>query len=237
MYCAKGGVFIKRRSKDTLCILRVWLIFLLIFSIIMGYIYYKMQPVILRYAESIAETVMLNSANEAIVNIFKDEKINYNDIAVLTQNNDGKIISLEIDTYKINHFKSLISNEISKIIANRERYSVSIPVGSFLANTYTTGFGPDINFKMQITTTAYVDFDHEFSSAGINQVLHRVVVKIKICGSLLVAGYKKGITVNTSSIAAQTVIVGTVPENFTNVIENDSDNTAGLINDYGAVGE
>lgn len=237
MYCEKGGVFIKKCRNGTLGILRAWLVLLLIVSIIMGYIYYKMQPVILRYAESIAETTMLNSANQAIVNILKNEKINYNDIAILTQNKDGEIISLEVDTYKINQFKSLISNEISKIIADNERYTVSIPIGSFLANTYTTGFGPDINFKMQITTTAYVDFDHEFSSAGINQVLHRVVVKIKICGSLLVAGYKKTITVNTSALAAQTVIVGIVPENFTNVIENEDDNTAGLINDYGAVGE
>ncbi len=237
MYCAKGGVFIKSCRTNTMRILRAWLVLLLIVSIIMGYIYYKMQPVILRYAESIAETAMLNSANEAIVNIFKDKKISYEDIAVLTQNKDGKIISLEIDTYKINHFKSLISTEISKIIANKERYTVSIPIGSFLANTYTTGYGPDINFKMQTTTTAYVDFDHEFRSAGINQVLHRVVVKIKICGSLLVAGYKKSITVNTSALAAQTVIVGAIPENFTNVIESQDDNTAGLINDYGAIGE
>ena len=237
MYCAKGGVFIKKVRNNTFYILRAWLILLLIVSIIIGYIYYKIEPVIIRYCESIAETVMLNSANEAIVNIFENEKITYSDIAVLSQNKDGEIISLEVDTYKINHFKSSISNEIARIIAKKERYTVPIPIGTFFANTYTTGFGPNINFKMHITTTAYVDFDHEFKSAGINQVLHRVVVKIKICGSLLVAGYKKSITVNTSAIAAQTVIVGTVPNNFTNVIENQDDNTAGLINDYGASGE
>ena len=196
-----------------------------------------MQPVILRYAESIAETVMLNSANDAVVKILNEKDFNYNDIAILSQNNQGQIISLEIDTYKVNYFKSMISNKISEIIAERERYDLSIPIGTFLANTYTVGFGPDINFKMHMTTTAFVDFQHEFRAAGINQVLHRVVVNIKICGTLLVAGYKKGITVNTSAIAAQTVIVGAVPENFTNVIENEDDNTAGLINDYGAVGE
>ena len=233
----EGGVFIKRCKKEAIYVLRAWLVLLLVISIVLGYIYYKIQPVILRYAESIAETVMLNSANEAIVNVFKNEKISYNDIAVLTQNTEGKIISLEVDSYKINYLKSLISNEISKIIAKRERYSVPIPLGTLFANTYTTGFGPDINFKMHITTTAYLDFDHEFRSAGINQVLHRVVVNIKIGGSLLVAGYKKSITVNTSAIAAQTVIVGAVPENFTNVTENEDDNTAGLINDYGASGE
>ncbi len=230
-------IVIKKPKNNFYCILRAWSVVILIICIIFGLIYYQMQPVIIRYSESIAETVMLNSANEAIVNIFKEQNINYNDIAVLTENKDGKIVSLEVDTYKINHFKSLISNDISRIIGQKERYNVSIPIGTFFGNSYTNGFGPNINFKMHITTTAYVDFDHEFKSAGINQVLHRVVVKIRINGSLLIAGYKKNITVNTSALAAQTVIVGATPENFTNVIETQDDNTAGLINDYGAVGD
>lgn len=196
-----------------------------------------MQPIVLRYAESIAETIMLNSANEAVVKVLEQKEYDFKEIAVLSKNDNDEIISLEMDTYKVNFLKSLISNEISHIINERERYSVAIPVGTFLANTYTTGLGPDINFKMQMTSTAFVDFEHEFRAAGINQVLHRVVIKIKICGSLIVAGYKRSITTNTSAIASQTVIVGKIPQNFTNVIEEESDNTAGLINDYGAVGE
>ena len=194
-----------------------------------------MQPVIIRYAESVAETVMLNSANEAIVKILDNEDIDYNDIVILTTNSDGTVTSLETDVYKTNYLKSNISNEISKIIAERERYTVSIPLGTFLANTYTSGLGPDVNFKMQITTTAFVDFEDEFRSAGINQVLHSINVKIKINGSIIVAGYKKGINVSTTAMVAQTVIVGTVPDSFTNVIEEESDNTAGLINDYGGI--
>ncbi len=208
---------------------------LLAISVGLGYIYYKMQPVIMRYAESAAETIMLNSANEAVIEILNKENFDYNDIAVLSKNSDGEIISLEIDTYKVNYLKSHISNEIAKIIADKERYTISIPIGTFFANTYTSGLGPDIDFKMQMTSTAFVNFEHEFRSAGINQVLHRVIVNIKINGNLLIAGYKRTISVNTSAIAAQTVIVGGVPEGFTNVIEEESDNTAGLINDYGAV--
>ncbi len=194
-----------------------------------------MQPIIIRYAESVAETVMLTSANEAVVKILDKDGFEYNDIAVLTENEDGKIISLQTDTYKVNYLKSHIANEIAKIIADKERYTVSIPIGTFLANTFTSGFGPDINFKMQITSTTFVDFEHEFRSAGINQVLHRIVVNIKITGSLIIAGYKKSITADTSAIAAQTVIVGEVPDAFTNVVEKESDNTAGLLNDYSAV--
>ena len=225
----------KRQSIKIYILLR-WLSLLLVISLILGYIYYKMQPVILRYAESVAETVMLNSANQAVVNILKDENINYNDIIILTTDESGAVTSLETDIYKTNYLKSNISNEISKIIESRERYSVGIPFGSFLLNTYTSGLGPDLNFKMQITTTAFADFEDTFRAAGINQVLHSIYVKIRITGSILIAGYKKSIEVSTKAMVAQTVIAGNTPDAFTNVIESENDNTAGLINDYGVIG-
>lgn len=224
-----------RKNSKIYRILCSWLILLLVISIILGYIYYMMQPVIMRFAVSVAETVMLNSANQAVVNILKNEKFSYDDIAVLSKNEQGLVTSLEIDTYKINYLKSNIANEVSKIVEAGERYTVSIPMGTFLCNTYTNGFGPDIDFKMQMTSTAFVDFKHEFKSAGINQVLHTIIIEIDIRGSLIVAGYNKSIKAKTSTIATQTVIVGTTPDAFTNVIENENDNTAGLINDYGVL--
>ena len=43
------------------------------------------------------------------------------------------------------------------------------------------------------------------------------------------------INVSTSAMAMQSLIVGATPEAFTQVTEEEGDNTAGLINDYGAV--
>ena len=86
-------------------------------------------------------------------------------------------------------------------------------------------------------TTAFVDFEHEFKSAGINQVLHIVNVDIDIKGSFVIIGYNRNIGASTTAIAAQTVIVGKSPDAFTNVLESQTDNTGGLINDYGAIAE
>ena len=196
-----------------------------------------MHPVIMRYAVSVAETIMLNSANKAILNILQENDVSYNDIVRLTTNDDGYVTSLEIDVYEINRLKSSISNATSSIIEEQEFYKLGIPVGTFLGNTYTTGLGPKLTFNMQLTTTAFVDFSHEFKSAGINQVLHIITVNIDINGSLIITGYNKNINASTSAIAAQTVIVGKSPDAFTNVIESQTDNTGGLINDYGSIAE
>ena len=217
---------------------RVILIFFLIaVIIIMSVTYYLMQPIILKYAVSVAETIALNAANEAIVDVLNSNQVSYGDIVTLSQNDEGYVTSLEINVLQINNLKSEISRRMAKIIEEEERYELRIPLGSFFGNSYTNGIGPDIKFNMQITTTCFVDFSHEFKSAGINQVLHIVNVNIDVKGNFVIIGYNKGISASTGAIAAQTVIVGKTPDAFTSVIESPTDNTGGLINDYGAITE
>ena len=220
----------RRKGKKVGRIIIAWV---LCFAILLCVSLYKMHPVIMRYAISVAETIMLNSANDAVIKVLDENDISYNDIVVLSSNSDGYVTSLEIDVYSVNNLKSRISNKISEIIESREFYDVGVPLGTFFGNTYTAGYGPKLKFNMQLTTTAFVDFSHEFKAAGINQVLHIIMIDVKINGSFVIAGFNKSISTDTSVIAAQTVIVGKTPDAFTNVIEEESDNTAGLINDYG----
>ena len=226
---------LRRRPKNFK--LKIFLSVLLVLTVIFGIFFYKMRPIMFRYAVSKAETIMLNSANEAVIAVLEKNDISYYDIVNLSSNEDGYVTSLEIDVYKVNYLKSRISNEVARLIDSKEYYDVSIPAGTFLSSTYTSGIGPRVNFKMQLTSTAFVDFKHEFRSAGINQVLHVISVEIKIGGSFIIAGYNKGINTKTTAIVAQTVIVGKSPDAFTNVIESEEDNTGGLINDYGAIVE
>ena len=208
---------------------------LLAVAVLLSVVFYKMRPVILRHAESAAETLLLDASNKAILDILSEQNVSYNDIVPLSREESGRVTSLETDIVKINSLKSLISNRLSGIISENEYYDLYIPLGTFFSSTYTSGYGPKIHFKMQLTATARVNFSHEFKAAGINQVLHIVMVDMDISGSLVITGYNGGISVKNQAMAAQTIIVGTTPEAFTNVIESDQDNTAGLINDYGAV--
>ena len=208
---------------------------LLAVAVLLSVVFYKMRPVILRHAESAAETLLLDASNKAILDILSEQNVSYNDIVTLSREESGRVTSLETDIVKINSLISLISNRLSGIISENEYYDLYIPLGTFFSSTYTSGYGPKSHFKMQLTATARVNFSHEFKAAGINQVLHIVMVDMDISGSLVITGYNGGISVKNQAMAAQTIIVGTTPEAFTNVIESEQDNTAGLINDYGAV--
>lgn len=206
---------------------------ILILSLLAAFVFYKIQPVLLNYAKSEAETLLLNAANEAVLEILDEEGITYRSLVSLSKNSAGYITGIETDIIKINRLKSLISGKLSEIIEKRRFYDIDIPFGAFFSKTYAAGIGPRIRFKMQLTSTARVDFGHEFCSAGINQVLHIVTVDMNVSGGFLMAGFKDSVNIKTSAIAAQTVIVGAVPEAFTEVTDG-GDGISGIINDYGA---
>ena len=218
--------------------LKRWLLFLvsvlLVFTVASGILYVKFRPLIYTAAKSNAKTIFLNAANEAVVNVLAQNDICYDNIAVLARDGDGRVTSLEIDTVKVNFLKSKISFEIAKIIAVREYYDVKIPLGTLFGSEYTNGLGPRLSFKMQLAPVVFVDFEHEFSDAGINQVLHRVVIKIRVTGSILAIGAREDLVVETSAIAAQTVIVGSTPGAVTEISGLPDDGSAGLIKYYEA---
>ena len=106
----------------------------LIVTVLLSVCFYKMHPVIITNAVSVAETIMLNSANEAVVSILEAEDFTYDDIVNLTYNSDGYVTSLEIDIYEVNFLKSKISNEVASIVSGRENYDFGIPIGTFINN-------------------------------------------------------------------------------------------------------
>ncbi len=190
------------------------------------------------YAKDQATTILFNAANKAVGDYLADNGVTYDQIVKLTRNGEGDISSLEIDVVKINELKSGITNMIANGTALSEQYTIGIPIGTLFGNEYTLGLGPQMRFKMQMVSTVTTDFESNFYSAGINQVLHQILIKVKISGNVIIPWCKTPFSLETTVIAAQTVLVGVTPEAYTNVIESytyGQDGVVGDIFDYGAI--
>lgn len=219
----------KWKNIKVLCIvLSIMIIFLIIFMNIDK----RLRPLITDYSSSTGETVMISLVDEIVSDIFAEENISYNDLVMLSRDENGQVTALEINAAKMNYIKSNISVRVAEEIAQKEKYTLKIPFGTIIGNEYTIGRGPSIKFKMQITTTVIADFESKFYSAGINQVLHQIHINVKMNGQTIVPWYRSTFSVNTNVIAAQTVIVGITPDAYTNVIEAGTDATEDIF-DFG----
>lgn len=231
----KAGVFLlgnryKYRWIKPLCIILAVVILLLAVFLCVDR---RLRSVICDYSASTGETVMIHTVDEIVSNIFTEKNIVYNDLVTLSRDDTGQVTSLEVNAAEMNYIKSQISVRVADEISKQERYTLAIPLGTLIGNEYTLGRGPDIKFKMQITTTVIADFESKFYAAGINQVLHQIHIKVKANGQTIIPWYRSTFNVETSVIAAQTVIVGLTPEAYTGVIEAGTDATEDIF-DFGA---
>lgn len=223
------------RKNQHFSIAKRWII--LVFCIILAFLSFliSVKPFVFTYAKSEAETIILNAANQSVLNVLEKNNISYSNISNVSRQSDGIITGIEIDTQKVNILKSQISNELSRIVSENNQYDLYIPVGTLFGNEYATGYGPRIKFKMQLTETAILDFESKFESVGINNVLHQIIIKIDVHASVLMMGCTDGFSVSTTALAAQTVISGAVPDSFTNVIEYPENDLADEIFNFGEV--
>lgn len=223
----------KRKKRYLVFFLSIlFLVLILVISSI-----FSVRGIIISIAESEASAMSINIANRVISENIKQNGIAYSDIVLLSRNSDNNISALEIDMVNINSLKGIITTNIADEIAKNSEYEFSIPIGTLLGSEYTIGFGPRIKFKMQINSSVFTDFESNFYSAGINQVLHQILIKVNISGKLVLPWQTKGFNTETSIIAAQTVLVGVTPDAYTNVIEvgdASCEDTVSNIFDYSA---
>ena len=194
----------------------------------------QLRKILEPYSVNRAKRIIIAAVDAAVIEVLKDKDISYQKIANLTKDQEGRVTSLEIDTTLVNTLKSEISSKLSKQISKREEYIISIPIGTIIGNEFTVGRGPALTFKMKLSAAVKTDFKSNFYSAGINQVLHQILIEVKYDGYIMIPWFKESFSDKTDYVAAQTVIVGVVPDSFTNVIESEPEQITGDIFDYSA---
>lgn len=197
------------------------LIFVLVISIIASaftvFLDFRLRTVVRNFAKSAVKTVVVNCANRASLKALNTLDVDYSSLAKISRNTDGLATSVEIDTATANRVKSYISDEISKELALYEDVSFSVPLFAAFGLYYTSVGWPKLHYKTGVTTTVLSNFKSNFQCAGINQVLHQIIMTVTLeCDIAVLSGNTEQVT-ETEFLIAQTVIVGAVPEAFTSV--------------------
>lgn len=195
-----------------------------------------LMPIFRRAAALRARSIATNLINSAVSERMRDEPIRYSDIIAFEKDENGHICAFSADMVAINELKSTLSLDIYRSLQNARSETYQMPLGSLSHSTLLIGKGPSIPFTFMPIGAVTTDFRSSFSSAGINQTCHRILLEIKTDISVLTPLKSVSEEVVTTICVAETVIVGDVPEAFTNVqnIGNADDEISGDVVDFGA---
>lgn len=160
-------------------------------------------------------------------------KVSYDNIAHIKTDSNGAIIAIETDMNYINKLKSTLSSEVTKKLHNLNLRSYNLSIGTLTGNEYLSGRGPKVNLKIEPTGYLTSELVSKFSSAGINQTHHQIILNLTLDITTYLPLSRAKTQVSTNYIIAETVIVGEVPQYYTSVISDDR-SLISDINDYDA---
>lgn len=207
----KISVFIK-------ILIVIILILVLSFNLLMRYAAKSFFPNGAEVLHSYAETNMFEILNSTITEIIEKYSVDYNKLINVSYDNDGNITALHINQMLINIIKSDISLAISNKLNQQDEIPVYVPIGSFCNNMYLMGKGPRIKFILVQRGCVQTDFENEFISAGVNQTMYTLKVNLKADVALMLPFYEAHTQMDTSTILAQTIINGSCPQKYLEII-------------------
>lgn len=198
------------------------IILIIVILLVGGFIFFDLYCASMtgKVALSHSKLVVQNIINESLYNSVAESGISYDDMANIKYDDNGNVKAIETNSSQINLLKSYLVKDVNEYISNYDVAEVGIPIGTFTGSDYLSGMGPEIDVSVQFSGVAVTEIFSEFTSAGINQTCHRIVVKTQVEISVITLGKRFNDSVENECCIAETVIVGTVPETYADIIKN-----------------
>lgn len=193
----------------------------------------RMRPVIESVAAYQAKVFASRTINDAMIDELEDSGVSYDELVKVTQSSDGVVTSIQTDMVGVNRLKSRMTKTIVQQLENREKQLVRVPLGTLIGNQITSGRGPAVEIEVIPTGYVVTEVYNQFTSAGINQTLHQIMLKTSVRMIAILPGYSVETETVSNFCVAETVIVGSIPEGFTQ-IDGDQSSTISKLNDYRA---
>ncbi len=196
----------------------------------------RMRIIINNYAQSRAKIIANSTINASVSRYLEQQKISYKDLILINCSENGSVNSVEFDTVTITKIKAEMISLIQKQIAQQENVKITVPAGTLTGNQFLNNRGPNISISFKMSSAVYSKISSTFISAGINQTLHKITLDISADIYFVMPWYRTSGSYDTEFVLAETIIVGDVPDAYTNVIEYPGSDMAGILFDYGAEG-
>lgn len=180
----------------------------------------KIIPSILIMANLEATTLATRIINESVKEIMEEKEVSSEDFLIYRFTTEGQLVDCVVNTVLINEVSTDIINRITKKVKELSVYVIKIPLGSVLTSDILANYGPDLKVQILPAGTAYIDYERDFSSTGINQMNQRVWLNVNTTIQVVVPLATQKLEVKQKVVIVDRVINGDVPPNYVNVPES-----------------
>ena len=182
----------------------------------------RLRPVLETAASSQATNLMTQAIDAAVDNCLQENQMDYSDFVTLETDAAGKVTSITSNTTANSRFKRQVVEAVIRQLGALDSDELGVPLGSLTGQPLLSGVGPRVRVRVDSVGEVTADYDNTFTSAGVNQTLHRVCLNINAAVYLFLPGEVYPVSVSSSVCVAETVIVGETPDTYLNLEKGNS---------------
>ena len=199
---------------------------------LLGLTFFRCRPVMTTFAESQAVWEATKIANQTAAQVLNEYADACANTICVTYDGKQKVSSVCTDTSVVNVVRTAITDRTITAMEQFSSLPVSLPVGTLLGWDWVSGFGPLVTFPISFTATVISDATSTLVAEGINQSIYRVLIHLEIQLYVVSPAGRSTVSARVSYPMAETVLLGEVPDNLTEVYGDDQ-SLLGKIFDYG----
>lgn len=215
--------------KKLIKIIFILMLIIIPLDLMLKYIHKKISPKLTNYAEleirKISNLIITKSITKESL-----DKMNINDIFIINRNNNNEILTVDLDTVKINNLireatinieenlKQLELGNINEYNENKKGVVLEIPLGQIYNNFLLNNRGPKIPVKLKIIGDMQMETKTKVTNYGINSALIEISLETKIKEEVILPITTKEIEVTSNTPIVIKLIQGTVPNYYSNGI-------------------
>lgn len=177
----------------------------------------RLRPVLEATASSQATNLMAQAIDAAVDNCLQENNMSYSDFVTTKTDSAGKITSITSNTATNSRFKRQVVEAVIRQLGALDSGELGVPLGTLTGQPLLSGVGPRVRVRVDSVGEVTADYTNTFTSAGVNQTLHRVCLDINAAVYLFLPGGVLPVSVSSSVCVAETVIVGDTPDTYLNL--------------------
>lgn len=175
---------------------------------------WKLRPVVAQLAEAQVQNTMTAVIEMAVTENLSRRDLSYGDLVNIQRDDSGAITALSTNMVQMNLIRAELTAAILEALNGVDVSSIQVPLGSLLDFEPLWARGPTLQARAMTVGTVSAEFESEFTSAGVNQTMHQIWLDVAVPMTVLLPGGELEVTVRTRLAAAETVIVGQVPNTY-----------------------
>ena len=171
------------------------------------------RPLVFSLAEAKSAQLATQVLSSAVAQALESGAA-YDDLMNVRMDANGQVALLSANTMRMNQLANRAGKAAQQMLQSMSSEQVSVPLGAALGLTVFAGSGPDIPVSIVPIGSITTDFVTEFEACGINQTRHKVYLTVTANIRIVIPNGAKTTKVTVNMLAAESIIVGTVPEGF-----------------------